>query len=203
MKKSAHKYLHKRRFVLILSALILLMIYFFKDSSFILRSVTASAFLIFFYFIDHFFDIRFNIKHYILIIIIAISSLLLSPLYYLYPNYDKVQHFVQPIFICVIVFFMVSKLKLDFKWKLTFTFFIVIGILGLFEIGEYALDHFFDLKLQGVYLRDLHGLDKLNLISDRIDDTMIDLILGVVGSLLFMIYKFGENRFLGRAKKRK
>lgn len=179
------------------------MIYFFKDSSFILRSVTASAFLIFFYFIDHFFDIRFNIKHYILIIIIAISSLLLSPLYYLYPNYDKVQHFVQPIFICVIVFFMVSKLKLDFKWKLTFTFFIVIGILGLFEIGEYALDHFFDLKLQGVYLRDLHGLDKLNLISDRIDDTMIDLILGVVGSLLFMIYKFGENRFLGRAKKRK
>ncbi len=57
----------------------------------------------------------------------------------------------------------------------------------MFELGEYALDYFFDLKLQGVYLRDLQGLEKFNLIVDRIDDTMIDLFLGILGSSLYAL----------------
>lgn len=178
-------YYHKRRMVFALALFVLLAIYFFKNASFVLRAVSTAGFLIFFYVVDHSFDIRFKAKHYLFIILIAIFSLLLSPLYYVYPNYDKIQHFLQPILICSIIFHTVSHLRLDLKWKLTFTFFIVIAIGALFELGEYALDYFFDLKLQGVYLRDIHGIEKLNLVTERIDDTMIDLFLGVIGALAY------------------
>jgi hypothetical protein len=80
---------------------------------------------------------------------------------------------------------MIDKLSIKVRWKLTFAFFVTVAILGLFEIGEYALDYFFDMKLQGVYLRDIGGLEKFNLLVDRIDDTMIDLVLGVAGSIIY------------------
>ena len=66
-----------------------------------------------------------------------------------------------------------------------FTFFIVVAILGLFEIGEYSLDYLFDLKTQGVYIRELGGLEKLNLIIDPLTDTMTDLIFGTLGSIFY------------------
>ena len=186
-KKHLVIYQYKRRTVFGLSLLLLLMIYFFKNASFILRAVSTAGLLIFFYVLDHSFDIRFRGKHYLFILVIAIFTLLLSPFYHLYPHYDKVQHFFLPLLISSIIFYMVSHLRIELKWKLTFTFFITIGILGLFELGEYALDYFFDLKLQGVYLRDLQGLEKFNLIVDRIDDTMIDLFLGILGSSLYAL----------------
>ena len=178
----------KRRVVVTLALMILAMIYFFKDASFWYRSVSAAAFIVFFYVVDHVFDIRFKHHHYAFIVIISVASLLLSPLYFAYPQYDKVQHFFQPIFISSIVFYMVSRLRLELKWKLIFTFFIVIGILGLFEMGEYALDLVFDWKLQGVYLRDLSGLEKFNLLVEPIDDTMIDLFFGVGGTCVYGLF---------------
>ena len=72
------------------------------------------------------------------------------------------------------------------KWKITFIFFIVVGSLSLFELGEYSLDYFFDFKLQGVFLRDLQGLEKFNIIMDRIDDTMIDIAIGVIGTMYYI-----------------
>ncbi|MBI3334136.1 hypothetical protein HYZ97_01500 [Candidatus Pacearchaeota archaeon] len=187
-KHAVHReYVYKRRVILVLSILIALMIYFFKNASFLLRAATTIEFLILFYLIDHFLDIRFRPHHYGFVLLIGVFSLLLSPLYYVYPNYDKIQHFVQPMLFCSIIYFMVNKLKLEMRWKLIFTFFVTLGILGLFEISEYTLDHFFDLKLQGVYLRDLHGFEKFNLITDPLDDTIFDLILGVLGSGLYAI----------------
>lgn len=186
-KKEIINYKYKRWGVLAIIIVLVFLIYLFKDSSFALRSISAMGLISLFYAIDHYFDIKFSSIHYFLIIIIAIFSLLFSPLYYIYPNYDKLQHFVQPIFISAMVFYTVQKLKLDMKWKLTFTFFITLGILGLFEIGEYTLDYFFDLKLQGVYLRDLKGIEKFHLILDKNDDTMIDLFLGTLGSALYVI----------------
>ncbi|RZD30737.1 hypothetical protein CXT76_01780, partial [Candidatus Parvarchaeota archaeon] len=93
-------------------------------------------------------------------------------MYFLYPQYDKFQHLIQPILFSSIIFFMISKLKLELKWKLTFTFFIMVGLLSIFELGEYILDYFFNLKLQGVFLRNLQGLEKYNILMDRNDDTM-------------------------------
>jgi hypothetical protein len=85
-----------------------------------------------------------------------------------------------------IVLHMLKKLKLDLKWKLFFTFFIVAGFLGIFEIGEYLLDLFFDLKLQGVFLKNLQGeLINFDIIQHPLDDTMIDLSLGVIGTAIY------------------
>lgn len=185
-----HSYHAKRWATLVLALVILAMVYFFKDESFLLRAVSAAAFIIFFYAVDHWFDIRFKHIHYIFIVVIAVASLLLSPLYYIYPQYDKIQHFAQPILVCSIIYHMVSHLKLELKWRLVFTFFIVIGILGLFEMAEYTLDRMFDWKLQGVYLRDIAGLEKFDVVIEPIDDTMYDLFLGVVGTCVYALAVF-------------
>jgi len=188
-------YRKKRYIVFGLSVLLLIMIYLFKNASFSLRAISCVAFLLFFYSVDHLFDIRFDRRHYVFIIIIAVASFLLSPLYYQYPNYDKVQHFIQPMMVCSIFFFMINKLNLELKWKIVFTFFMTVGVLGLFEIGEYTLDSLFDMKLQGVYLRDFQGIEKFNLIIDGLDDTMIDLIFGALGSILYCWIMFAYLRY--------
>lgn len=187
MTKYNYIYLHKRRTIFAFSIIILLSLYFFKNSSFLLRAFSSISLLTFFYFLDHIFDIKFKIRHYFFMVLIIISSLILSPLYFTYPNYDKVQHLIQPILLCSMIFYLIAKLNLELKWKITFTFFTTLGILGLFELSEYGLDHLFDLKLQGVYLRDFEGIEKFNLIVDRIDDTMIDLFLGMIGTMLYSL----------------
>jgi hypothetical protein len=90
---------NKKRIYFGFAILLLISIYLFKDSWFILRSLTALVFVGFFYLVDHSFDLRFKARHYFFIFFIAIANLLLSPLYYIYPNYDKIQHFVVPILI--------------------------------------------------------------------------------------------------------
>jgi len=200
IKKEIHRaYRHKRIIVSTLSLLSLIAIYLFKDSSsVILRYSTFLGVMVSFYLIDFLFDVRFELKHYILVIIIAVSTILMSSLYFIYPQYDKVQHFALPIFICSIMFFMVNRLKIELKWKITFTILGVIGLLGIFEILEYVLDLLFNLKLQGVFLRDVTGLNKFNLILNPLDDTMADLAFGVFGCSVYALYIWLRN---SKAKK--
>lgn len=190
MKKEedhSKNYRRKRIFVIVVSLLTLSMIYFFMNASFILRAISFAAFLIAFYIVDHFFQIHFEAKHYAFILIIGSTGLLLSPFYFIYPNYDKIQHFLLPILVSSIIFHTVSKLDFELKWKLAFTFFVTLSVLTTFEIGEYGLDKLFNLKLQGVYLRDISGLEKFNIVLESIDDTMIDISLGLLGSLTYVI----------------
>lgn len=188
----------KRRYVLIFSALLVAMIYLFKDSTWYLRTAAAVLFLVLFYIFDHTFDQKFLWYHYLFALIISITSFLLSSLYFVHPQYDKVQHFVDPILAASIVFYMVSELDINRKTKIWLALFVTIGLLGLLEVGEYALDLVFDLKLQGVYLRDLQGLEKFNIVMDRIDDTMVDMILGIAGSGVYFLIQYivgtGKNR---------
>jgi hypothetical protein len=187
MKKEKH-YLRKRIFIIIFSILVLLSIYFFRDDDFILRVVTSIVTLILFYTLDHIFNIKFKAKHYTFITIITIAGVMLSPLYFISPQYDKILHLFQPILICSILFHVINKLKITDKWKIWFTFFITLSILTLFEMGEYSLDRFFDFKLQGVYLRDISGLNKLDMLQEPIDDTMIDLFFGTLGCCIYGIF---------------
>jgi len=188
IRKQFHlNYSAKRNLLFIFTVLLLIGLYFFKDASTLLRVVSAIGTLFLFYVADHLFDIRFRKRHYVFMLIIVVASFLASPLYFTYPNYDKVQHFIQPILVCSIVFYLINKLHLELKWKLTFTFFVVFAILGMFEIGEYLLDLFFNLKLQGVYLRDLNGLEKFNLLMDPLSDTIVDLVYGMLGCALYCI----------------
>ena len=187
-------YRYKRIIIASLTILLLLTFYLFKDSTTPLKIITFVGLLIAFYLGDHLFDIRFSIKHYTFIIIIGIGGILLSHLYFVHPNYDKVQHLIFPMLLSSMVFHMANKLKLEFKWKLFFTFATVGMILGSFEIGEYLLDRLFDLKLQGVYLRDLHGFEKFNILQSPIDDTITDLSFGIFGSGIYAIYNFLSHK---------
>lgn len=182
-------YRYKRLILGIISILLVVAIYLFKDSTSItLRYSTFLGVIIFSYVIDHLFDVRLDLKHYIFILIIGVATLMMSPLYFVHPTYDKIQHFFIPILLCSIMFFMVNKLKLAMKWKITFTILSVVAFLGIFEILEYVLDSFFNWKLQGVYIRDITGLDKFNLIQDPLTDTILDLSLGILGSSAYAVY---------------
>lgn len=202
-RKGEHhkRYRHKRRTIFGISLVLLVILYLFKDASLLLRVLSSIGLLVFFYVIDHYFDLRFEARHYVYVIIFAVFGLMLSPLYYIYSSYDKIQHFILPMLFASIVFHVISKLKLSLYWKVVFTFFVTIGFLGIFEIGEYVLDELFDMKLQGVYLRDFEGLAKFNLIVNRIDDTMVDMFLGIVGSGLYTSVLYGYLKRKERGRK--
>ena len=52
-------------------------------------------------------------------------------------------------------------------------------------------------------LRDITGLEKYKLVIDKNDDTMIDLILGTAGTIIFVIGKTITNLFNKKSKKKK
>lgn len=177
----------KRRVILITGIILVVLLYTFKNTSFFVRSLATLSVVALVYLVDHYFDAQFKTWHYVIVYVMAIGGFLLSPLYFIYPNYDKIQHFVFPILFSTLVFHLVSKLRLHRRWELFFTFAIVVGGLTLFELGEYGLDYFFDLKLQGVFLRSITGLEKFEILMDRIDDTMVDLMWGIGGALTYWL----------------
>lgn len=184
--------LHTRHIIyIIVGILILAILYALKNTSYFVRASGFIFSILLFFLFDYFFGMNFKKLHYLIFIFISAAGILLSPLYYISANYDKVLHLISPVLLCILVFFMVNKLNTKFSIKLFITVMITISFLALFEIGEYSLDKLFDWKLQGVYLRDYSGVAKLNLIMDKNDDTMIDLILGTVSSLFFVLAKTG------------
>lgn len=175
----------KRRLILAVAVISLLILFIFQTQYSIIRAIGVVVLLASFYFLDHFFELDFERRHYILIIIVAFISFPLGQLYVIYPSFDKFAHFFEPIIIASLVFFMVDKLKLKLKWKLFLTFFVVVGATGLFEMGEYALDTFFGFRLQGVY--HYNSATDFFLTQSKIDDTMIDLALGAIGTFVYVI----------------
>jgi len=183
------EYKNKRRLIIGISLFLLLGLYLFKNFSLGIRIFGFIIGLCIFYFLDHTFKIEFKFIHYIYILIILSFGILLSPFYFLSGNYDKILHFLLPILASLLTFHIIDKEKLSFQFKLLITFMFVLSFLAIHEIGEYLLDLLWDLKLQGVYIRDISGLEKLNLVMSKNDDTMMDLILGGIGSLTFVIGK--------------
>ena len=183
------KYENKRRLIIGISLFLLLVFYLFKNLSTSLRIFGFIFGLIIFYLADHMFEIDFKLRHYIYIIIILSFGILFSPLYFLSESYDKALHLIMPIFGCLLIFHIVDRKNLELQWKLFITFMFILSFLTIHEIGEYLLDFIWDLKLQGVYLRDVSGFEKLNLVMSKNDDTMMDLILGMIGVLLFIAGK--------------
>ena len=170
-------------------AIIAIAFYIFVDTSFLIRSVATVIFLAVFYVGDRLYEIHFENKHYLFFIAMVCMGVLASPLYFIYPQYDKLQHFILPILVGSMAYHMVNKLKLEDKWKIWYTFYIVVALVGMWELAEYSIDHFFDFNLQGVYARDATGIEKLQTLQEPIDDTMIDMFFGVLGASLYGIYK--------------
>lgn len=182
-------YKNKRRLIFVLLIISLIILYLFKNYSLLLRIGTFILWIIVLYAFDHAFRLHFPPRHYIYFIIILTFGILLSPLYSIYEIYDKILHLAMPIFGCIIVFFVLGKSKLEFKWKLIITMTVIITAITMLEVGEYLFDMVWDLKLQGVYIRDATGLDKYILVLGKNDDTMIDMIMGIAGTLIFIAVK--------------
>ncbi len=183
---------HKKKIIYVTIGIILLSIlYTLKNTSYFTRIFGFILSVLIFHFINYFFKLGFKTKHYLILILISTAGILFSPLYFISPDYDKILHFIIPVLLGVLVFFLINKTELKFSTKLMITFAFMISLLALFEIGEYSLDQIFSWKLQGVYLRDYTGITKLKIIQDKNDDTMIDLILGTIGSLIFITAKIG------------
>jgi len=186
-KEGVFSYKTKSRILFFLFLILIVLLYAFKNYSFFLRVASAIGFILIFYLADYTFKINFELRHYFYIFFISLNSFLFSPLFYIFIPYDKILHLLNPLVVASIIFFTVDKLKIKLKWKILFVFFIVAGIVGLFEIGEYILDVAFDWKMQGVYVRDLLSLEKLKILQDSINDTMQDMILGIVGGIIYSV----------------
>jgi len=182
-------YNKKRKLIIGIAVFILFLLYALKNFSIIIRAIGFIAGIIIFYLIDHLFKINFEFKHYIYLILILFFGILLAPLYFFSENYDKMLHLISPILGGCLIFYMIDNKKLNFQWKLLITFMFIVSFLTIHEIGEYFMDWLWDMKLQGVYIRDISGIEKLNLVLNPHDDTMIDLIFGTIGGIIFAIGK--------------
>lgn len=175
----------KKRIIIFSAVFVLLILYFLKNSSMFVRVAGFFTGILIFYFIDTFFKIDFKPRHYFYISIILSFGILLSPLYFVSDNYDKILHFVSPIFGSTLIFYMIDDERFSFQWKILVTFMFLLSFLAIHEMGEYIIDLIWDMKLQGVYVRDVSGLEKFHLVLPKNDDTMIDLLLGTAGALVF------------------
>lgn len=201
-KKEAKEYKVKRNWVIFVSIGILAVFSFVgavfssaifsaKGSApFSLRLITTIVVLLSFYAIDHIFRMEYKFLHYAFVVAILIMSVMLSPFYYLLPAYDKMLHFLQPFLLSFIIFYTLPR-NINIKHRLAYTFFITTSILGLFEVSEYLLDVTFGWKMQGV---NVVVNNELVEVVSRIDDTMIDMILGFSGAILFVVLGAVFNR---------
>lgn len=196
---------HKARIIYIIIGIIIFgLLYALKNVGYSQRLATFLFSVLLFYAVDLWLDLDFKKRHYFIFIIVSVSGIIFSPLYFISPNYDKLLHLISPIFLSVLIFFLLNKVKIKYSTKIFLTFAVMVAVLSVFEMGEYLLDQIFDLKLQGVYLRGLSGVAKLDIILDKNDDTMIDMLLGTVGALVFVVIRtiiFYERKWNRRIKK--
>ena len=148
---------------------------------------------------DNLFEIKFKRRHYFFAFLIILISILLSFLYFKYPYFDKLQHLFFPMMLGSMIFYMVSKLKLEKKYTLWFTFFIVIGLLSMFELLEYFVDIILGFNLQGVFIKNPQAIGGFDVVMSRIDDTMADILIGTIGSLIYI----GSVFFILKKKNKK
>jgi hypothetical protein len=128
----------------------------------------------------------FKMKHidtkYILPINIALWLNMVGELYVYYFNplpFDKVLHIMAGIVLASIIYSYYKKNSVLGKDAVLVT---VLGMLAFWEIYEYSMDTFFGFQLQGVFTNGI-------LVQSRIDDTIMDLILGVIGASAYLIFK--------------
>ena len=200
---------NKRRVIILFTCLLLLLLYVTRSLSILIPfSLTIIAIFLFSY-IDRAFHFDFPEVYYVYVFAIFVLGTIIGPgnppfgLYYRDIFFDKVLHFLNPILMCAIMFYILNRLSISIKWKLLMTIGLVFGILGLWEIGEYVSDVFFGTGHQGVYVKDFVSKLREQQLSDPLTDTMRDLIFGLIGSITFVTYKFLHFYFVHMKRKTK
>lgn len=148
-----------------------------------------------FYVFDIVFNINFKRVHYFLMALIVFSGPGLIIVLFKFSDYaDKFLHFFHAFFLSFIVFFIISKLKIKKSHAIFITFFIVLSSFAIFEIIEYSADKIWDFQLQGTYSRNFYGDTKGDVIVNSLDDTMIDMIMSLLGALIYLIFGLIKNK---------
>ncbi len=199
----------KKRVILFFTIVVIIflyILYYFKDTDHFTGAVVYILTLTLFYLADKIFSLEFKKHHYFILFFMATAGILLSPVYFIYPYYDKTLHFFFPFLGSFLIFYLINKLDIDFKTKVFFTFTIIITLITFEEIVEFILDTLFNLKLQGVFLGERIlfenvPIDRLIVVHDRITDTMLNLILGTIGAFLFSLMKFATSMINKKPKK--
>lgn len=142
-----------------------------------------------FWLFDYLSGAGFRYYHYLIFVFICAAGILFSPFYYIYKYYDKFLHFLSPFLLCFIVFFLINNLNENMNVKFFLTFTITFSFATLMEIGEYIIDKLLGWELQGVYIRNRSGTLKLEVIQNKMDDSMQDLLWGIAGCLFFVIIR--------------
>jgi hypothetical protein len=198
-------YKEKRRFIFAISLLILSFLYFFSRYN-VFFMVFGSIFsLILFYLGDHLLKWDLKFWHYLAFFGMVVLGFILMPLYFVSSSIDKYQHFFFPIITCFLIYHVIDNmLDLPRKWKLGITLSILISLITAYEAYEYIADFFWNVKLQGVYSGSWID-QKFTLIMPRIDDTMVDIMLGIAGGFAFVFGKvlFKKSNKTKKSKKSK
>ena len=187
----------KRRAIIILLIIFLATLYFSNNVFVAAPFFIAIIALVLLRYVDRSFKFNFPEKYYILVFIALFLGTIVGGweppfgFFYRFVFYDKLLHFLIPFLLSAIMFFMLDSLKIKLKWKLLMTFGIVFGMLGVHEIGEYLSDRILGTIWQGVYIKDfsLTSLITHTQVQDPLDDTMQDMIYGLLGIVAFTIYK--------------
>jgi len=150
--------------------------------------VTMIPVLWIFYWVDCRFNLNYKYRHYVVLIVLFTLGMVLNPFYYIWPAYDKILHFLTPLFWCTLIFVPVGKLRMGFYLKLLFTISLFLSFMMAHEGGEYILDKTLDLHFQGVYTSSFsENLDRQTMqeVQDPWNDTMQDEILDILGAATF------------------
>lgn len=130
---------------------------------------------------------NWNIReHYYSFIILAVYLNIFGDnffrFYYYFPNYDKFLHFFVPL---GFTFILANILK-----QKSLSILVMMGLNNILEIVEYLMDRLFKTTTQGVFIRTKHMM-----IVSPLTDTMIDLIIALLGSVCgYFIYKMYFSR---------
>jgi len=178
-------------------SLLLIFYFFISKHDGIIRVAQIIIFMWAFYLFDIKSRFNFKIGHYIIWFLICVFGILFSPLYYIISYYDKILHFVLPIIGSVIIFHVVSKLKISFAWKLTFTLCIMLSCSLVLELVEYSMDKFLGMDLQGVFIYDSYA-ESYTTMQNSLTDTMADIFNAVLGGIVYTFARYAHYHKNGK-----
>lgn len=114
----------------------------------------------------------------------ALGDLGLYELYRVGFEYDKVVHFLTPLVLVVLLHrFFQERFDFSFQKALFFTFFLIIGGAGAWELYEYWADAVFQTHIYGVFGTDIWR------------DTILDLTYGTLGAIVGLLLILKHPKF--------
>lgn len=140
--------------------------------------------------------------HFLLAILATLNVFgeLVFGFYYFYESYDKLLHIISSVVICIFVYHLVNGRIRDKKLLILFSVAAVISLGAIWEIFEFVLDRVLNSHMQGVNIESsledhFFGRRGPTLVLDQLNDTMIDMVCNIFGSLAFAAgYYFYSRR---------